>query len=95
MVRGGRFLAEVPDLILPVLALELFMVHFSVVFSMAESLGRRVAGEGALILALACLAAGLAVVAVIYPVALPLYLLVTLGLSSRARERYESLEVTW
>jgi hypothetical protein len=48
-----------------------------------------------LILALACLAAGLAVVAVIYPVALPLYLLVTLGLSSRARERYESLEVTW
>jgi hypothetical protein len=94
-VRDGRFLAQLPELVLPVLALELFMVHFSVVFSMAESLGRRVAGEGALILALACLAAGLAVVAVIYPVALPLYLLVTLGLSSRARERYESLEVTW
>jgi hypothetical protein len=62
---------------------------------MAESLGRRVAGEGALVLALACVAAGLAVVAILYPAALPLYLLLTLGLSSRAKERYEALEVTW
>ncbi len=94
-VRDGRFSEELGALVFPVLALELFMVHFSVVFSMAESLGRRVAGEGALVLALACVGAGLAVVAILYPAALPLYLLLTLGLSSRAKERYEALEVTW
>jgi len=94
-VRDGRFVEELGGLVFPVLALELFMVHFSVVFSMAESLGRRVAGEGALVLALACVGAGLAVVAILYPAALPLYLLLTLGLSSRAKERYDALEVTW
>ena len=62
---------------------------------MAESLGRRVAGEGALILALACVAAGLAVLGYLYPLALPLYLLLTLGLAARAVQRYETLEVTW
>ena len=94
-VRDGRFADQLLVLAGPVLALEIFMVHFAVVFSMAESLGRRVAGEGALILALACVGAGLAVIAILYPLALPLYLIFTLGLAGRARERYERLEVTW
>jgi len=93
--RDGRYLAEVAPLAFPVLALEAGMVHFAVVFTMAESLGRRVAGEGALILALACIGAGLAVVGYLYPLALPLYLLLTTGLAARAVHRYERLEVTW
>ena len=95
LVRDGRYLDRVADLAFPVLALEAGMVHFAVVYSMAESLGRRVAGEGALILALACIAAGLAVVGYLYPLALPLYLLLTVGLVAQAVQRYEFLEVTW
>ncbi len=95
LVRDGRYLDRVADLTFPVLALEAGMVHFAVVYSMAESLGRRVAGEGALILALACIAAGLAVVGYLYPLALPLYLVLMVGLVAQAVQRYESLEVTW
>ena len=93
--QEGRFAEHLGALCFPVLALELFVVHFSVVYSMAESLGRRIAGEGALILALAFVAAGLAVIAVLYPPGLLGYLLITLGLAARARQRYETLEVTW
>ena len=95
LAREGSHRGAVVSLAFPVIALEAGMVHFAVVYSMAESLGRRVAGEGALILALACVAAGLAVLGYLYPLALPLYLVLTMGLASRAVHRYETLEVTW
>jgi len=95
LTRDGYHREAVASLAFPVIALEAGMIHFAVVYSMAESLGRRVAGEGALILALACVAAALAVLGYLYPLALPLYLVLTMGLASRAVQRYEALEVTW
>jgi hypothetical protein len=95
VVQDGHFAPQVPSLILPVLALEVAMAHYAVAFSMAWTLGKRIAGEPNLVLSMPFLAAGLALVAIFQPLLLPVYFVVSFPFASRGPARYDSVEVTW
>jgi len=92
---NGRFADHVPGLIAPVLILELAMAHFVVVFTMGASSGRKVHGEGTLVLALPIVAVGVAIFAWFSPWIAALYFLVTGGMAAQAVLRYEKVEVSW
>lgn len=93
--RDGWFLSEIARLALPVLALEWSMAHFSVVFTLSRALGQTVNGEGMLAVALPAVAVGVALAAVLFPAAILLYPLATLGMTAQARHRLDQVEVTW
>ena len=93
--RDGWFLSEVSNLVFPVLALEWSMAHFSVVFTLSRALGQTVNGEGMLAVALPAVAVGVALAAVLFPAAILLYPLATLGMTAQAQQRLDQLEVTW
>ncbi len=95
LAAGGRFAPEAPSLLLPVLGLELALAHFVVAFTFGASTGRRIEGEGTLALMLPAVAVGVALVAVLWPWAVPLYFVVTAGMLRDGIERHEALEVTW
>jgi hypothetical protein len=92
---GGRFASHVPGLIAPVLILELAMAHFVVLFTMGASSGRKVHGEGTLVLALPIVAVGVAIAAWFSPALAVLYFVVTGGMAAQASARYEQVEVSW
>jgi uncharacterized membrane protein YecN with MAPEG domain len=92
---NGRFADHVPGLIAPVFILELAMAHFVVVFTMGASSGRKVHGEGTLVLALPIVAVGVAIFAWFSPWIAALYFLVTGGMAAQAVLRYEKVEVSW
>ena len=71
------------------------MAHFSVVFTLSRALGQTVNGEGMLAVALPAVAVGVALAAVLFPAAILLYPLATLGMTAQARQRLDQLEVTW
>lgn len=91
--RGGWFAQELPSLILPVLALELAMAHFSVVFTLSRATDRGVNGEGMLAFALPAVAVGIALAGVLAPWAILLYPLATASMTGQAAQRLEHLEV--
>ncbi len=93
--RNGWFAGEVGSLALPVFALELAAVHFSVVFTLSRALGQTVNGEGMLAIALPMVAVGVALAAVLFPAAILLYPLATVGMTAQAAGRLDQLEVTW
>ena len=95
LASNGRFADHVPGLIAPVLILELAMAHFVVVFTMGASSGRKVHGEGTLVLALPIVAVGVAIFAWFSPWIAALYFLVTGGMAAQAILRYEKVEVSW
>ncbi len=92
---GGRFASYVPSLIGQVLVLELAMAHFVVLFTMGASSGKKVHGEGTLVLALPIVAVGVAVAAWFSPGWAALYFLGTVGMATQASARYEQIEVSW
>jgi hypothetical protein len=95
LTQNGRFLDDIGGLILPVLGLELAMAHFVVVQVFANQHGKRILGEGTLVLSLPVIAIGVAVTGVLMPLLVPAYFLVTAGMTTAAAARYEAVEVTW
>lgn len=95
LAQGGRFAADVPGLVLPVLGLELAMAHYVVAYTMGATRGRRVAGEGTIVLALPIVAVGVALASVFHPALVLLYFLITAGMFAAGVRRYERVEVTW
>jgi hypothetical protein len=95
LAEGGRFASHVPELIAPVLILELAMAHFVVLFTMGASSGRKVHGEGTLVLALPIVAVAVAIAAWFSPGWAILYFAVTGGMAAQAVDRYEQVEVSW
>ena len=95
LAQDGRFVADVPALILPVLGLELAMAHYVVAYTMGATRGRRVAGEGTIVLALPVVAVGVALAAMFHPGLVLLYFVLTAGMFSAGVRRYERVEVTW
>ena len=95
LTQGGRFVGDVPGLILPVLALELAMAHYAVAYTMGATRGRRVAGEGTMVLALPVVAIAVALASVVHPALGLLYFLLTAGMFAAGARRYERVEVTW
>ena len=91
----GRFAGEVPSLLVPVLGLEAAMAHYVVVFTMGASAGRRVLGEGTLVLALPVVAIGVAVAVWFSPWLALLYFVFTTGLVAKGIQRYDRVEVQW
>ncbi|MCO4771159.1 MAG: hypothetical protein KDA24_14080 [Deltaproteobacteria bacterium] len=91
--RDGWFLQELPGLVLPVLALELSMVHFSVVFTLSRTTARGLLGEGMLAIALPAVAVGVALAGVLAPWAMLLYPLLTIGMTGEATHRLDQVEV--
>ena len=91
----GRFADQVPSLAGQVLVLEIAMAHFVVLFTMGASSGKKVHGEGTLVLALPIVAVGVAVAAWFSPGWAALYFLGTTGMAATASARYEQIEVSW
>ncbi|MEE2830395.1 MAG: hypothetical protein VX498_14500 [Myxococcota bacterium] len=95
LVDQGRFAGEVPSLIVPVLGLEAAMAHYVVVFTMGASTGRRILGEGTLVLALPVVAIGVAIAVWFSPWLALVYFVFTTGLVAKGIQRYERVEVHW
>jgi len=95
LARDGWFVAELSRLALPVLALELCMAHFGVVFTLSRALGQTVNGEGMLAFALPAVAIGVALAGVLFPAAILLYPILTAGMTAEAAHRLDRVEVTW
>jgi len=85
----------VAGLIAPVLILELAMAHFVVLFTMGASTGKKVHGEGTLVLAVPIVAVGIAIAAWFSPWLAALYFILTGGMAAQALSRYEQIEVSW
>ena len=94
-VQGGHHADQVPALTLPVIGLELVLVHYSVAFSLNNTAGRRVGGLPSLVLSLPFVAAGVALLALVAPWAIPVWFVATARWTARGFARYDSLEVTW
>jgi len=95
LVQDGRFAGDVPGLILPVLGLELAMAHYVAAFVMGATRGRRIAGEGTIVLALPVVAVAVALAAMFHPALVLVYFVVTAGMYAAGVRRYERVEVTW
>ena len=93
--ESGRFASHVAGLIAPVLILELAMAHFVVLFTMGASTGKKVHGEGTLVLAVPIVAVGIAIAAWFSPWLAALYFILTGGMAAQALSRYEQIEVSW
>ncbi len=95
LTQGGRFSGDVAGLALPVLGLEWAMAHFVVVQVFANQRGKRILGEGTLVLSLPVVAITIAVAGVLMPALIPVYFIVTAGMTAAAAARYDAVEVTW
>jgi len=92
---SGRFAAELPGLVLPVLVLGTAMAHYVVVFTLASARGRRILGEGTLVLSLPFVALGVALLGILWPLASPLYFVVMLPWLARSAQHWDAAEVSW
>lgn len=95
LVQGGRFAEDVPMMALPVLGLEVAMAHYVVAYTMGATRGRRVAGEGTIVLALPVVAVAVALASVFHPALVLVYFVITAGMFAAGVRRYERVEVTW
>lgn len=95
LAQDGRFADQATALALPVLGLEWAMAHFVVVQVFANQRGKRILGEGTLVLSLPIVAIAVAVAGVLMPALIPAYFLVTAGMTAQAAARYDAVEVTW
>lgn len=95
LVQDGRFAADVPGLVLPVLGLQTAMAHYVVAFTFSGQAGRRIAGEGTLVLSLPVVAIAVAVAGLLMPPVILAYFVVTAGMVAAGAARYDRVEVTW
>ncbi len=90
-----RYLHEASALALPVLGLEAAMAHHVVTQTFATQSGRRILGEGTLVLSLPVVAVVVALAGLFVPPLVLAYFVITAGLTAAAAKRYEAVEVTW